>query len=350
MEEEIVFCSNIKQDIGELLKNYAQNKIFVISDSNTCDLCFPKIAEVFVNEPHIIKINAGEKNKNLQTTEQIWVEMLKNDADRKSLVINLGGGMVTDIGGFAASTFKRGIDFINIPTSLMAMVDASIGGKNGINLYNFKNQIGLFNLPLKTIICKDFLTTLPQRELISGYAEMIKHGLLWSKKTWSKLRNIDPKNIDYEYLEILIRESVEIKTHFVEQDFKENGLREALNFGHTIGHAIESFFIGQNIDILHGEAVAVGLIVETFLSNKVLSFDIKSLFQVIEYIASFFPSFKIEFKDYMQLIRIMEKDKKNKGGQIRFTLLKNFGEFALNQTCTIEDIIEGFNFYFQVKR
>ncbi len=337
-------------ELKTYLSDYQQDKIFILTDENTFTHCLPLLVNSLNTEPIAIQIPAGESSKNIDTAVFIWNFLTNHNADRNSLLINLGGGMITDLGGFVAGTFKRGIDFINIPTSLLAQVDAAIGGKNGINLNNYKNLIGLFNPPKLVYINPVFLKTLPKRHLRSGYAEVIKHALINDTATWKKIKAIDPENIDFNYLKIIIEESVRIKMKIVEQDPSEKGIREALNFGHTIGHAVETFLTRKNIDILHGEAVAIGMITELFLSNKKFTFDFHKLFEIAEYISTHYPAFKIEYDDYEEIYEIMKHDKKNKENKIRFTLLKDFGNFATNQTVAKEDVIQALNFYYQIKR
>jgi 3-dehydroquinate synthase len=349
MKNDYIFSNNFI-DLKKHISHYHTDKIFVLCDENTFIHCLPKIIDIFDKEPITIQIPAGEDNKSIDTAIFIWNFLTNHNADRKSLLINLGGGMITDLGGFVASTYKRGIDFINIPTTLLAQVDASIGGKNGINLNNYKNIVGLFNPPKLVYINADFLSTLPSQQLRSGFAEVIKHALIDNENTWKKIKTINPENIDLEYLQIIIKESVAIKMKIVNNDPHEKGLREALNFGHTIGHAIETFFNRKKINILHGEAIAIGMIAELFLSNKKFTFDFHKLFEIAEYIATYYPAFKIEYNNYDEIYDIMKHDKKNKNNQIRFSLLKDIGQIQTNQTVDKEDIIQALNFYFQIKR
>ncbi len=349
MENNILIAKNIKSELSELLADFSEEKIFVLTDSNTFIHCLPKIENIFKKKPIIKKIPAGEKSKNIESVYSIWEFLIDNKADRNSLLLNLGGGVITDLGGFAASTFKRGIKYINIPTSLLAMVDAAIGGKNGINFKKYKNQIGIFN-NADVLIFTKFLETLPQRHLRSGFAEMIKHSLLDSTKTWEKISSVNPQNIDLDYLQILIKESINIKLKIIKSDPFEKGLRKALNFGHTIGHSLETYFSSKNIDILHGEAVAIGLISELFLSNKVFTFNFMKLFEITEYLATYFPSYKINYDDYNEILNIMHQDKKNRNDEIRFSLLERIGKIHINQICSNEDIFQSLNFYYQVKK
>lgn len=346
----LIFVEDIENELAEFFKQYSFKKIFVLVDDNTFQFCYPLIQNSLPDSHVVITIPFGEKSKTLEFVNYIWEKLSQNVADRKSLLINLGGGMITDIGGFVAGTYQRGIDFINIPTTLLAQIDASVGGKTGFNLNNLKNQIGIFNFPVAVFISSQFIKTLPQREFISGLAEMIKHAILSSKDSWERLKLVNPEKIDSENLQLLIKESINIKLAIVESDPFEKGNREALNFGHTIGHAIETFFNRRNITILHGEAVAIGLIAELFISNKIASFNYLNLFDVAEFLATYFKSFNIEYDDYNELIDIMKHDKKNKNNSIIFTLLNDFGKFEIGKNCSDEEIVEALNFYFQIKK
>ncbi|MBN2664648.1 MAG: 3-dehydroquinate synthase [Bacteroidales bacterium] len=350
MNETIKFSDDISYDLSEILFKYNTDKIFVLVDENTFIHCHPLIKTAFAKEPYVIQIPAGEKSKDIETVTFLWKFLTTHNADRKSVLINLGGGMITDLGGFVASTYKRGIDFINIPTTVLAMVDAAIGGKNGINLENYKNHIGTFNQPAALISSTEFLKTLPQKQILSGFAEVIKHSLLSNEKTWNNIKNINPEKINFEQLNLILKESSKIKQNIVNDDPKETGIREALNFGHTVGHAIETFFNNKNIEILHGEAIAIGLIAELFISNKKFIFPFEKLFEITEYLATYFPSYKIDYNDYDELYNIMKHDKKNKNNKIIFTLLKNIGEVEINQTCSKEIFFEALNFYYQIKK
>ena len=350
MENINFFAQNINDDLKSIIKKYSDDKIFVLVDDNTFQYCFPLIKGAFLKEPILIEIPAGEKMKNIETVKFLWDFLSNHNADRNSLLINLGGGVITDMGGFVASTFQRGIDFLNIPTTILAQVDASVGGKTGVNLNGLKNQIGLFKQPVKNIISSDFLRTLPTREITAGFVEIVKHALISSTEEWQKIKVINPEKINIENIQKIIEESIKIKTDFVQSDPLEKGRREALNFGHTIGHAVETYISRKGISILHGEAVAIGLIAELFLSNKIFSLDFKKLFEIVEYLATFFTSFELAYEDYEQIYEIMKHDKKNRNNQIRFTLLKDVGEVAIGQMCEKETIFEALNFYFQVKK
>ncbi len=346
----LIYRNEISEDLKKIIDNFSANSIFVLTDKNVFKACYPLIKNIFEEEPRLLIIEEGESSKNLDTVQYLWSKLIDYQAERRSLLVNLGGGVITDIGGFVAATFKRGIKFLNIPTSLLAQVDAAIGGKNGINFRHFKNNIGTFYNPIAIISSPVFLKTLPERHFISGFAEVVKHALLDSTTAWNKIKFIDPAEPDFEYVEIVVRDSAKFKQKIVEKDPTETGVREILNFGHTFGHAIETFFRQKRIDILHGEAVAMGIICELFLSNKILNFNFQKLFEISEYIATFFPSYKISYDDYDEIFDLMLQDKKNKNRRITFTLLEDVGKPVTNQTASKDEMIQAFNFYYQIKR
>ncbi len=346
----LIYLNDISTELKKIIENFSTQNIFVLTDKNVFRDCYPLIKNIFEVEPKLLIIEAGEESKNLDTVQYLWSKLIDYQTERQSLLINLGGGVITDIGGFVAATFKRGIKFLNIPTSLLAQVDAAIGGKNGINFRHFKNNIGTFYNPLAIISSPVFLKTLPERHFVAGFAEVVKHALLDNARAWNKIKFIDPADPDYEYMENVVRDSAKFKQKIVEKDPKETGLREILNFGHTFGHAIETFFRQKRIDILHGEAVAMGIICELFLSNKILNFDFQKLFEISEYIATFFPSYKINYDDYDEIFDLMLQDKKNKNKRITFTLLEDIGKPLTNQTASKDEMIQAFNFYYQIKR
>lgn len=326
-------------------KNYSN--IFIILDTNSNENCLQKFISLLETEKNIeiIEIEPGEAEKNINTCVEIWSILTELGADRKSLVINIGGGVITDIGGFIASTFKRGIDFINVPTTLLAMVDASIGGKNGVDLGNLKNQIGVINVPKMVVIDTDFLSTLPQNEMRSGLAEMLKHGLIFDKNYWNEFKDLSKK--DFADFDRLIHRSVEIKNEIVMQDPTENGIRKALNFGHTLGHAIESYFLENENKktLLHGEAIAVGMILESFISNKLNLITKEELAEIKYIISDLFEKINIEANDIKPIMELLIHDKKNEYGKIQFALLKNIGNFSVNQTVENSLIEKAFNDY-----
>ncbi|MDG2433862.1 3-dehydroquinate synthase, partial [Flavobacterium sp.] len=328
----------------------SQNKystIFIIVDTNTNEFCLPNLLPLLETDStiEIIEFESGEINKNIDTCIQIWNVLTELGADRKSLVINLGGGVVTDLGGFVASTFKRGIDFINIPTTLLSMVDASVGGKNGVDLGNLKNQIGVFNLPLMVIVDTAYLETVPQNEMRSGLAEMLKHGLIYDKKYWEQF--LDLKAIDFDGLDQLIYRSVEIKNEIVTIDPKEKGLRKALNFGHTLGHAIESYFLESDSKetLLHGEAIAVGMVLESYISLKKELLTIDEYNEIKTTIKSIYDQIIFEQNDLEPILDLLIHDKKNEYGTVQFALIDSIGKIKINQLVENELILDAFTDY-----
>ena len=260
-KQKVIICNNLKQNLYTALSECPHDKLFILVDEHTQHLCLPLInAFEELKQAEVITIGAGDIHKNLETLAHVCGALGTRGATRHSLMINLGGGMVTDLGGFAASTFKRGIKYINIPTTLLAMVDASVGGKTGINFNGLKNEIGVFSPAEYVLIETEFLKTLDTQNLLSGYAEMLKHGLISTTRHWAELLNFDMNHIDYKMLQTLVAESVQIKENIVEQDQFEKGIRKALNLGHTVGHAFESLALETNRPVLHGYDVAWGIV------------------------------------------------------------------------------------------
>ena len=303
-----------------------------------------------MKKAHVISIAPTDTNKNLDSLSHVWRELEAGGATRHSLLLNLGGGMVTDLGGFAASTFKRGIEFINLPTTLLAMVDASVGGKTGINFNGLKNEIGVFNEARYVIMDTEFLRTLDTNNLLSGYAEMLKHGLISNETIWAELLNFDLQAPDYKRLQTMLGQSVKVKQNVVKADPLEKGLRKALNLGHTFGHAFESFSLQhaaeqQTEPLLHGYAVAFGLICELYLSAKKAGFPTEKLYQTVRFVRENYGTLPITCDHYDTLINLMQHDKKNVKGKINFTLLANIGDVRINQTATTEEIKEALDFF-----
>jgi 3-dehydroquinate synthase len=313
-------------------------------DNNTKEYCRPLLADnKDLSEAKEIILQSGEENKNIDSVMKIWETLENYAAKRSSLFINLGGGMISDLGGFSASCYKRGIKYINIPTTLLAQVDASAGGKTGFNFKSYKNQIGVFSIPEKVFIYTEFLKTLSRKDIISGYGEMLKHALLRDENYLNKLLTYDLENLDYHELGLLISTSVDIKQRIVEQDPEEKNIRKALNFGHTIGHAIETYALKHNIDIYHGEAVALGMIPELYLSTLKTGFPKNKFREISKKIKERYPSFSsIDRKD--ELIEIMQHDKKNIDNKINFTLLKDVGSFEIDHYCEEADIKDALDF------
>jgi 3-dehydroquinate synthase len=322
--------------------------VFVLTDTNTRDNCLPLLAAaITAGEPVHITIEAGDTHKDIRQVSMIWDVLSKNGASRNSLLINIGGGMVTDLGGFAGATFKRGLHNLNIPTTLMASVDAAVGGKTGINFNGLKNEIGSFYQPDCVIIDCTFLKTLDRDNLLSGYAEMIKHGLISDQKSFDDVLAFDigQKDIVTGTLNNLIAVSVGIKERIVTEDPKETGIRKALNFGHTTGHALESLSFSRNHPILHGHAVAAGIVSELYLSHKKCGMPIKIIRQVINFIKENYPAFVYSCSDYETIYEFMTHDKKNDGGHIYFTLLRDIGDIHINQEIKKELVFDSLDFY-----
>ncbi len=326
-------------------KNYSS--IFVITDSNTNEYCLPDFLSSIETETvvEIIEIDPGEHLKTIQTCVEIWNVLTELGADRKSLIINLGGGVITDLGGFVASTFKRGIDFINVPTTLLGMVDASVGGKNGVDLGSLKNQVGTITVPQMVLIDTSYLETLPQNEMRSGLAEMLKHGLIADKKYWEQF--IDLSLVDFADFDSLIFDSVHIKNNIVMQDPTENGIRKALNFGHTLGHSIESLFLQDDNKktLLHGEAIAAGMIMESFISMKKQLLTREDYYQIKYTIKNIFDDIEFSNHDIDSVLELLIHDKKNEYGSISFALIDGIGKISINQNTENETIIQAFEDY-----
>lgn len=344
--QNIITTTDTATILGELLNQIDYDKVFTLTDETTCKLCLQAISGIgALKGAHNITIGANDENKTLDTIAHVWKELGNKGATRHSLMINLGGGMVTDLGGFAASTFKRGIKFINIPTTLLAMVDASVGGKTGINFNGLKNEIGVFNPADAVILDTTFLQTLDRKNIRSGYAEMLKHGLISTKSNWSELVNFDLNNIDLHKLNQMVRSSVAIKEDIVNNDPYEKGIRKALNLGHTVGHAFESFALSKGTPILHGYAVAWGLICELYLSIIKCQFPTDKMRKTVHFINDTYGTYHISCDNYEKLYEYMTHDKKNTAGAINFTLLSDTGDIHINQTATKEEIFEALDFF-----
>lgn len=349
IHSNIIFSQKAGTALGKIVQQFPQGKVFLLTEETPQTLCLPLIAETI--EEYQIKafcIKGGETSKSIRSVEQVWEFLSKNGADRKSLLINIGGGMLTDLGGFAASTFKRGMAFVNIPTTLLAQVDASLGGKTGINFNGLKNEIGVFNEPDTVIINTNFLKTIDHENFLSGYAEMLKHGLIKNPDHWNELMDYNLNEIDYELLQEIIAHSVAVKDWHVQNDPTEKNIRKALNFGHTVGHAFESYALHSGRPILHGFAVVYGMIAELFLSAKVCGFDQTQLEQICQWMLHVYGKFEIEPADYDALYELMTHDKKNEGSRINFTLLSKIGQVEINQDCSKELISEALDFYRQL--
>ncbi len=333
------FWAAWKRFLGE--KKYSH--VFILVDEHTEKLCLAPNRAHFPENAHVISISAGEQHKNLETTQIIWKEMFGALADRQALLVNLGGGVIGDMGGFCAATFKRGFDFVQMPTTLLAQVDASIGGKLGIDFAQVKNSIGVFCNPKAVFIAPEFLATLPNREKLSGFAEIIKHALIADVKQWDALKKIE--NIEAVDWASYIVPSLKIKQHIVEIDPFEKRERKALNFGHTVGHAVESFALQTPAPLTHGEAIAVGMICELYLSKKVLGLNEKTLEDITRFILRLYGKHDLKQKNFDTLVALMQQDKKNEKQKINFSLIPSVGNVTVNVTTTEADIKESLLFY-----
>ena len=346
-KQEVIISRHLEQVLSEAMAACKADCAFVLTDENTRRLCLPAVSKFRCMEGvRCITIPADDTHKTLESLSHVWSELQRMGATRHSLMVNLGGGMVTDLGGFAASTFKRGIAYINIPTTLLSMVDASVGGKTGINFGGLKNEIGVFNNARCVILDTTFLQTLDGENMLSGYAEMLKHGLISTEAHWAELLNSDPLSAP---LADLLAESVAVKERIVEEDPMERGIRKALNLGHTIGHAFESLCLsGENprlSPVLHGYAVAYGLVCELYLSAIKTDFPVEKMRQTVRFIHEHYGRLPITCDDYPTLLELMTHDKKNMGTAINFTLLGDIGDIRINQTATKAEIEEALDFY-----
>ena len=341
---QIYFGDSSYQALNQLLVDQNYTAIFILVDSHTNDHCAPRFLAELATEIRIelIEIEPGEAQKNIATCVELWEILTDLGADKKSLLIALGGGVLSDLGGFVAATYKRGIDFVAVPTTLLAMVDAAIGGKNGVDLGHLKNQIGVIAVPKMVLIDENYLDTLPQAELRSGLAEMIKHGLIQDKAYWELFQDLS--QLDSDYLVVLLERSIEIKNNIVIQDPTEKGIRKALNFGHTLGHAIESYFLENpnKTTLLHGEAVAIGMQLEAYLSVQKGLLDWASYLEIKSTLQAIFDPIDFELDDIEAIEKLLIHDKKNEGGKVLFVLLTEIGKCTFNQTVENEWIKAAF--------
>ncbi len=385
MQQQIIISNDIEHDLATAVAESEHDRVFVLTDDTTHECCLPKVATLLAQYDAVpITIAHGDQHKTLAALGDVWTALQQGGATRHSLLINLGGGMITDLGGFAAATFKRGINFINIPTTLLAMVDAAVGGKTGINFGGLKNEIGAFADARFVIINTCFLNTLDAENLCSGYAEMLKHALISDKRMWAEHVNFDLSQPDLTELQRMVAESIAVKERIVAEDPHEHGIRKALNFGHTIGHALEEFALQQaggavvstapenkptpgdtvvstaptnqttggavvstapkKRPLLHGYAVAFGLIGELYMSARKAGFPTERLHQTTRFIRENYAQTEFTCNDYPTLLNLMRHDKKNTSGVINFTLLHNIGDIRINQTATDEEIREALDF------
>lgn len=340
--QKVIITDDIAGVLGNAIAECEYDRLFVLADNTTAEKCLPIISPV-VGNALLIVIGAGDENKELSSIAHVWEELSRNGATRHSLIINIGGGMVTDLGGFAASTFKRGIKFINIPTTLLSMVDASVGGKTGINFNGLKNEIGVFSNAQTVIIDTEFLRTMDSANMCSGYAEMLKHGLISDEAMWAELINFDILRPDLGQLRSMVGESVAVKERIVRQDPTEKGIRKALNLGHTVGHAIESFSLRRK-PLLHGYAISYGLVCELYMSSVKMGFPVDKLRTTATYVKEHYGSVPVTCDDYDELYELMTHDKKNVAGIVNFTLLGDIGDIRINQSATKEEIFDALDF------
>lgn len=351
MRQRVIISQHLESDLAKAIADCKHDKIFILTDENTREHCLPRLANCFcLKGATVITIGANDQHKTLESLTHVWTQLGEGGASRHSCLVNLGGGMVTDLGGFAASTFKRGINFINVPTTLLAMVDASVGGKTGINFRGLKNEIGVFCDSRFVILDTAFLSTLSADDIRSGYAEMLKHGLISNVPMWASLlafpltEAMEHDETALRRLQQMVGDSVAVKERIVEEDPHENGIRKALNVGHTMGHAFESWALRRQ-PIPHGDAVALGIIAELYLSATKCGFPTERMRQTVNFIREHYASLPITCDDYDELLELMTHDKKNKGGVINFTLLADVGEIRINQTATTEEIKEALDFF-----
>ena len=330
--------------LSNLIAGNNYSTLFILVDENTFKYCYPKFIPNLQTDKRIevIEIESGEINKNLETCIGVWNAITELGGDRKSLIITLGGGVITDLGGFVASCFKRGIDFVNIPTTLLSMVDASVGGKTGVDLGVLKNQIGLFANPEMVLVDTDYLTTVSEREIKSGTAEIIKYGITYDITLFNEIKN----NKDLK-IEDLIFRSIEIKNEVVLKDPKEQNIRKILNFGHTLGHAIESFYLESDDkeSLTHGEAIAIGMVCESYVSSKILNFPIKNVVEIKKVILSIYNKTDLLIEDFSGILELLKHDKKNVKGRVNFVLLNDYEDYKLDCEVSNDLIIESMKFY-----
>lgn len=372
MKQKIILSEQLCTDLAMAIAECEHDRIFILADETTAQTCRPLLAGCYsLKDAQLIVIPPSDTNKTLEQVSHVWQRLSEKGATRHSCLVNLGGGMITDLGGFAASTFKRGIDFINIPTTLLAMVDASVGGKTGFNFNGLKNEIGVFSDARFVILDTVFLRTLDSVNIRAGYAEMLKHGLISYEKMWADLINFelaalgcdrqkcaDEKVAEYgdkelsnkgeellQRLKLMVGASVKVKENVVETDPFEHNLRKALNLGHTFGHAFEAMSLRSSNPLPHGYAVAYGLVCELYLSAIKCGFPQDKLRQTVRFIRDHYGNYVVTCDEYPEIIRLMHHDKKNTAGVINFTLLSDIGGIQINQSATNEEINEALDFF-----
>lgn len=331
--------------LNTFLKKNSYTSYFLICDEQTFGHCLPALLFncPILNEAEIIELESGEQHKNLETCMQVWGALTDAGADKKSLIINLGGGVITDLGGFVASTFKRGVDFVNVPTTLLSMVDASVGGKTGVDYEGIKNHIGTTYEPKGVFVNPVFLETLSERHVRNGYAEVIKIALIADAGFWNEIRQSD--TTAHFYSEDLISHAIGLKNTIVKKDLHENDLRKSLNFGHSIGHALESALLKQKKDILHGEAVAFGIVAESIIAHQLKCITKKELNEICDYINSVYPKIRLTAETKKLLLQYIFHDKKNEDGKLNFALPQSIGAYKLQSGITEEQIRNAVSMY-----
>lgn len=339
-----IYFNDSLAELAAFIEKGKYSKFFVLTDEHTGNFCLP-ILQRYLGEDakyDLIELPSGEENKTIDFCVGIWRMLIDFGADRNSLLINLGGGVISDMGGFAASTYKRGIDFVHVPTTLLSQVDASVGGKTGVDLNSIKNIVGTFAQPKAVFMEHSFINTLPPRQILSGLAEMLKHGLIADAAYWNQLKISDLSSPSAE----LVYRSVEIKNEIVIEDPKEKGIRKALNFGHTIGHAVETYSLeNDKSPLTHGEAIAIGMICESWLSWKRTGLSENELNEIVEILSGLYPRYTIESSCHGELYSLMQKDKKNHGDKINCSLISSIGQHAIDNICTEDELCSSLQFY-----
>ena len=338
-----VITDRVETELAAVVKSLAVDRVFVLVDENTAQHCLPFL-DLSEFNPFVISITAGDEFKTIDTAIEVWNRLVDGGATRSSLLVNVGGGVVTDLGGFVAATFKRGMRFMNVPTTLLGVVDAATGGKTGVNFKGLKNEVGVFAMPEKVVINPKFFETLDFKNRLSGYAEMLKHALIADPILLEQTLVFDLDEFDVRRLSVLLKENIDVKEKIVEIDPREVGQRKALNFGHTVGHAFESLSYEKGIPMLHGFAVMWGMVAELYLSLLKLRFDKAVLMRVLCFAKEYYGAFPYTCKEYDRLYELMMHDKKNSGGVVNFTLLAGVGDVRINQTVTKEEVFEALDF------